>query len=161
MLLPYTTLTYYGPGAASLALGDGAGVGAAQMEPHKLIKPALTGAGVGTATTLRPYRGRAFALSVAGMGNALTLLPHKRARFGLEVSVNSLSQDDVTGAVLDVPVEGTITLRQAMRLLLAYAGGNATGLDSNPAFKSLDGSKTRLAGTISAGARTITTRDAL
>lgn len=160
MLLSLETLVWYGPGAASFAVGDGAGVGSAQMTPHKLIKPSVAVQGTGLAT-FRPYRGRAFALSAAGMGNALTLIPHKRARFGLKVSVNSLSQDDVTGAVLDVPVEGTITLRQAMRLLLAYAGGNATGLDSNPAFKSLDGSKTRLAGTISAGARTITTRDAL
>ena len=57
------------------------------------------------------------------------------------------------------PVEGTLSLKQAIRLLLAHAAGNATGLDSNPAFKSLDGSKTRVAGTISGGTRTITTRD--
>lgn len=41
-----------------------------------------------------------------------------------------------------------------------HTAGNATGLDGNPAFKSMDGSKTRVAGTISGGTRTITAVDA-
>lgn len=73
--------------------------------------------------------------------------------------VSELSQDDVTGAVLEAPIEGDLTLKQALRILLAHAAGDATGLDGNPAFKSLDGSKTRVGGTIASGTRTITTLD--
>lgn len=74
--------------------------------------------------------------------------------------VNELSQDDVTGAVLEAEVEDGLSLKQALRLLLAVSQGDATGLDGNPIFKSVDGSKTRVAGTVSGGNRTITTRDA-
>ncbi len=75
------------------------------------------------------------------------------------IKVNELSQDDVTGAVLEAKIEGNLTLKQALRLLLAVASGDATDLDTNPAFKSADGSKTRVAGTRAGGTRTITTRD--
>lgn len=158
MLLPYTTLEYYGPGAAAMVADAGLGeLGLAV--PHQAMRPALNAPGAGDAPVLRPYRGRAFGITVDAQGLLHAATPHKRARFGLRVLVSALSQDDVTGAVLEAPVEGTLTLRQALRLLLAHAAGDATGLDGNPAFKSLDGSKTRVAGTISGGARTITARD--
>ena len=82
------------------------------------------------------------------------------ARGGAVGKVNELTQGDVTAALQSLPIEGSLTLRDVMRLLLAVVSGDATGLDGNPAFKSADGSKTRLAGTISSGNRTITTRDA-
>ena len=43
-------------------------------------------------------------------------------------------------------VEGTLTLRQTLRILLAVAAGNETGGPSAPQFKSLDGTKTRVGG---------------
>jgi hypothetical protein len=73
--------------------------------------------------------------------------------------VSELSQDDVTGAVLEEVIEGGLTLRQVLRLLLAHSAGNASGLESNPVFKGMDGTTTRLAGTVSGGTRTITVRD--
>lgn len=82
-----------------------------------------------------------------------------KGRLAAVGKVNELSQDDVTGAVLEADVEDGITLKQALRLLLAVAAGDATGLDGNAAFKSVDGSKNRIAGTRSGGSRTITTRD--
>jgi len=47
-----------------------------------------------------------------------------------------------------------------IRLIAAVNQGDASGLLDNPAFKSIDGTKTRVAGTISSGNRTITSRDA-
>ena len=67
---------------------------------------------------------------------------------------------EIAQATLDSVVESGVSLKDVLRLLLAVAAGDATGLDANPAFKSADGSKTRVAGTISSGNRTITTRDA-
>jgi hypothetical protein len=158
MLLPYTTLTYYGPAAAALVAPPGVG-DMPQATPHQLMRASAHVLGTGDAPLLRPYRGRAFALTVLAQGLLHLATPHQRMRGALRVLVSSLSQDDVTGAVLEAPVEGTLTLKQVLRLLLAQAAGNATGLDGNPAFKSLDGSKTRVAGTLSGGTRTITTRD--
>lgn len=68
--------------------------------------------------------------------------------------VNELTQDDVTGALLTAQIEGGLTFRDVLRLMLAVTAGNATGLEAgNPAFKSVDGSKTRVAATYSAGNR--------
>jgi len=160
MLLPYTTLTYYGPGAASMAQGDGVGVGAMGAQPVMTKRTGVAVGGVGAATTLRPYRGRAFALTNGGVG-AMTNQPRKRLRPALEVSIGgSLTQDDVTGAVLESKVEGDLTLKQALRILLSHAAGDATGLEgASPAFKSMDGTKTRIAGTYTSGTRTVTTID--
>ena len=158
MLLPYTTLTYYGQAAAALVADPGIG-DMPLAEPHQLVRAGVTVDGVGDAPLLRPYRMRNAAFSSDGAGDVPLMRPVKRLRAGLTVLVSGLSADDVTGAVLEAPVEGTLTLKQALRLLLAQAAGNATGLDGNPVFKSLDGSKTRLAGTVSGGARTVTTRD--
>lgn len=158
MLLPYTTLTYYGEAAAALVADPGLG-DLLEATPHQIVRPALNVLGTGDAPLLRPYRMRNAAFTVDAQGVLHLAEPHKILRAGLQVLVSELSADDVTGAVLESFVEGTLTLKQAIRLLLAQAAGDATGLDGNPAFKSLDGSTTRLAGTVSAGTRTITTRN--
>lgn len=66
-------------------------------------------------------------------------------------------------AVHQRAVENAVTLEQAMRLLLSAAAANATGLGEAPAvspvFKSLDGTKDRMTGTVVNGTRTITGRD--
>lgn len=151
-------LQWYGPACAALVADPGAGE-LLQATPRQNMRAGVNVLGTGDAPLLRPYRGRGVALTVDAQGVLHAATPHQRKRAGLEVLVSSLSQDDVTGAVLEAPVEGTLTLKQALRLLLAQAAGNATGLDGNPAFQSLDGSKTRVAGTLSGGTRTITTRD--
>lgn len=57
-------------------------------------------------------------------------------------------------------VEGTLTLRDVQRILLAVAAGNATGLEgSTMVFKSRDGTKDRVEATYSAGDRTVTAVD--
>ena len=151
-------LQWYGPAAAAMVVADAQGVVETAM-PMRYISGAATVDGLGDAPLLRPFRGRQAASVMLGEGVLLEALPTKFMRVGMTVSVNQLSQDDVTGAVLESPIEGGLTLRQVMRVLLAHAAGDATGLDTNPAFKSQDGTKDRLAGTVSGGNRTITTLD--
>lgn len=159
MLLPYTTLTYYGPAAAALVAESGLGE-LLEATPHQSVRGGLDVSGVGDAPLLRPYRMRNAAFTVDASGFLHFAEPHKIMRGGLRVTVSELSQDDVTGAVLEEVIEGGLTLRQVLRLLLAHSAGNASGLDTNPVFKGMDGTTTRLAGTVSGGTRTITTRNA-
>jgi hypothetical protein len=151
-------LEWYGPQSAAMIVSDAQG--AVQAQAVREIRPALNVEGVGTVHLFRPYRGRNAGLSAEGLGLA-QMRGVRSVRAGLEVAVNELSQDDVTGAVLEAKIEGNITLKQALRLLLANAAGNATGLDgTSKVYKSaVDSAKTRLAGTVVAGVRTITTLD--
>ncbi len=50
-----------------------------------------------------------------------------RARAASVIKVNELSQDDVTGAVLEALVEPGLTLRQALRLVAAATAGKLSG----------------------------------
>ena len=57
-------------------------------------------------------------------------------------------------------VEGALTLRDVMRILLAVNAGDATGLESGTmVFKSQDGNTDRVEATYSSGARTVTAVD--
>jgi hypothetical protein len=160
MLLPYTTLTYFGPAAAAMVVSDSVG------EVQTLAAKGHVRAGVSVQIVvptqyMRPIRLIGFPLSATGLGQVHAMQPRGRVRAGLDVKIGTLTQDDVTGAVLESKVEGNLTLKQAIRLLLAQAQGNATGLDSGSiTFKSLDGTTTRIAGSVAAGTRTITVRDA-
>jgi hypothetical protein len=57
-------------------------------------------------------------------------------------------------------IESGYTAAEILKLLVSHAAGPATGLEgSDPQFKSLDGTKTRIDGTYSAGTRTIDALD--
>lgn len=135
------------------------GVGAAITSASALARAGQVVQGVGSTPLVKATRLRNSPMVTSGVGSIARALPKARVRPALIVRVNELSQDDVTGAVLEAPIEGDLNLRQIMRLLLAYVAGDATGLDTNPVFKAQDGSTTRLAGTVSSGTRTVTTRD--
>ncbi len=156
MLLPYTTLTYYGEAAAA---GVVVGSGSADASIAAQARMAEVVQGVGSVPFAKPTRLRNSPMVTSGVGAMVQALPKARVQPQLVVKIGELSQDDVTGAVLEAPVEGGVTLKEALRLMLAYIAGDATGLDGNPAFRSLDGSKERIAGTISGGNRTVTTVD--
>lgn len=148
---------HYGPVMMAATLTGNGTVATAQ--PRGRIRMGATlGGGVSTYARLsRLVSGYA---NLTGTGVIASAQPRGRLRMSAAIKVNELSQDDVTGAVLEAPVEGGLSLKGAIRLLLAVAAGDATGLDGNPAFKSVDGATTRVAGTRSGGTRTITTRDA-
>jgi hypothetical protein len=150
------SLQWYGPACAA-AVVQGSGSVAAQARGY--LRAGATLAGLGTITYARPVRLISATASLLGQGVITQAQARGVLRAFARIKVNELSQDDVTGAVLEAKIEGNLTLKQALRLLLAVASGDATDLDTNPAFKSADGSKTRVAGTRSGGTRTITTRD--
>lgn len=71
--------------------------------------------------------------------------------------VNELTQDDVTGAVLEAQLEGSITLKEALRLLLAVAVGKTDIDTSGPSpvitFRDTADSKNRVTATMSGSER--------
>jgi hypothetical protein len=132
-------------GATGTVIGFAAAAGVSQGQ----------GAAQGTLTRLLDVAGLSF-----GSGQTLGCDVRGTVEVAGIVKIGNLSQDDVTGAVLEAKVEGDLSLKQAIRLLLAVNAGNAAGLDGSAIdYKSLDGATTRVAGTITAGNRTITTRD--
>jgi hypothetical protein len=58
-------------------------------------------------------------------------------------------------------IESGYTAAEILRLLAAYAAGNATGLDGSAAFTGIDGSTVRIQGTVSGNVRTITDLNAV
>jgi len=156
MLLALATLVWYGPAAASMTDTAAATV-VASVKGY--ARPAAAVSGLGLMTNADATRLVNSPMSATGLGVITAATPKGRARPAVHVKIGELSQDDVSGAVMEYPVEGDLTLKQAIRLLLAVAAGNATQLTTNPIFKSMDGSIVRIAGTITGGTRTITTRD--
>jgi hypothetical protein len=151
-------LQWYGNCCAAMVIGAASGVEA--FNAKRSVRAGISITGIGTVHVFRPYRARYAALVCNGIGVLHVAAPKRRIRAGLSVSVNDLTKDDVTGAVLEGKVEGDLTLKQALRQLLAVAQGNATGLGGpDIAYKSMDGSVTRVAGTVVAGTRTITARN--
>jgi hypothetical protein len=154
----FFTLAYYGPATGSL-FGELPATSIVAT-PKGYLRGAVTAQGVADAPVFRPIRLVNRPLSAVGEGVLLAATPKGKARFALTVDVNRLTQDDVTGAVLDTVIEGDLTMRQVLRLLTAYAAGNATGLTGSAVtFRSVDGSKTRIGGTVTGGNRTITVLD--
>lgn len=100
MLLPYTTLTYYGNCVGSMSLDDGVGVGELlEATPHQTQRFAVSVVGTGDAPILRPYRGYGAKLDVSGY-SFTQVTPHQRMKVGMKVSVGATpSADDIAQAV--------------------------------------------------------------
>lgn len=65
----------------------------------------------------------------------------------------------IAAAIATRVAEGSLTWEHILRVLLAHAAGDATGLTTSPVFKSQDGLTDRIVGTISGGTRTVTSVD--
>ena len=69
--------------------------------------------------------------------------------------------EENAAATIAALIEGGLSVRDVLRLVLAVTTGDATGLEgSSMAFKSLDGTKNRVEATYSSGARDVTMLDA-
>jgi hypothetical protein len=156
-LSDYFTLQWYGPACAAARIQCVGTITTAQARGS--VRAGATLSGSGTITYARPVRLISAYADLLGQGQITQAQARGRLRAFARIKVNELSQDDVTGAVLEAKVEDNLSLKQAIRLLLAVAQGDGSNLDTNPIFKSLDGTKTRVAGTRSGGTRTITMRD--
>ena len=68
--------------------------------------------------------------------------------------------EENAAATIAALIEGGLTVRDVLRLVLAVTAGDATGLEgATMKFKSLDGTKDRVEATYAAGDRTVTARD--
>jgi hypothetical protein len=69
--------------------------------------------------------------------------------------------EENAAATIAALIEGGLTVRDVLRLVLAVTAGDATGLEgATMKFKSLDGTKDRVEATYAAGDRTVTALDA-
>lgn len=154
-MLHWYSLHFYGPGLGA-AVDTAAPTASATIKGRGALRAVHTTAPTASA---RINKGRAIT-AVHTTAPTAYARPSGRGRMAAVGRVNQLTQDDVTGAVLESVVEGDVTLKQAIRLLLAAAQGDATGLEgAAPVFKSLDGTKDRITATYSSGTRTVTARD--
>lgn len=158
-LASWYTGQWFGPAAGAMRVNDNLGELLADVEATARAASTITAQGLMTNAKATRLRNRPCTITAQGL--MTQALPKAAARVAAVIKVNELSQDDVTGAVLEAKVEGNLSLKEAIRLLLAVAAGDATGLEgSNPVFKSQDGTKNRIEASYSAGDRDVTLRDA-
>jgi hypothetical protein len=157
MLLPYTTLIWYGPGAVANVVPAPAQVVVSVKGDGRLEQVVNAAATVPLAKATR-LRGQP--MVTTGAGSLVQALPKGRARPGIVIRVNTLSQDDVTGAVLESEIEAGFSLRKMLRLMGAVLLGKSTGGPGNPVFRDVNDIKARVTGTAdSNGNRSAVTYD--
>lgn len=161
MLLPYTTLTYYGPAAGAMVDGADASGVLQDATPKGSLRSAVSVLGVADAPVFRPSRLKHAPMTVDALGVLLGATPKARARFAMTVQIGTLSQDDVTGAVLESEIESGLTLRQALRLIAAATAGKlAAGSGSSVAIRNVGDTKTRISAIVdTSGNRTAMSYD--
>jgi hypothetical protein len=114
----------YGPAAGAMVTGADAET---QATLSGYAKAQHVGGGAGSMPLAKATR-LVSSLTVINGAATTTYLPMKaRARAASVIKVNELSQDDVTGAVLEALIEPGLTLRQALRLVAAATAGKLTG----------------------------------
>ena len=158
-LASWFSLHWYGPAAGASRI-VATGEQAADIRAFGAPAGALAGTGsVPNADATRLVNRPA---TIAGAGTVAAGPMRGRARIAAPIRVGAFTQDDVSSGVLNAIVEGGVTVGGALRLLVAHAAGNASGLDGGGTyrFKALDGTTDRVVGTVTSGARTVTTRNA-
>jgi hypothetical protein len=157
MLIPLNYSVWYGPQcAAAIGLAVAAGV----AELHTLCRIG----GIAISVAYSPKNNLTNGRRADAHGQSTSLSLDATARIKIRITaigkVNALSQQDITAALFTQKIEGNLTFIELLRIWLAQFAGDAENINGpSPQFKSLDGTKTRLAGTITGGTRTITTRD--
>lgn len=121
----FFTGQWYGEAAGATLGGEASSAVAAGASARARAGGALAGAAIianakGTRLVNRPA-------TLAGVAFITQALPKARARVASSIRVNTLSQDDVTGAVLETEIEPGLTLKQALRLIAAAAAGQVAG----------------------------------
>lgn len=133
MLLPYTTLTYYGSTVASMSLDDGIGSGVLlEATPHQTQRVAVSVVGTGDAPTLRPYRGYGAKLDASGY-SFIVATPHQSQKVRLMVSVGATpSADDIAQAVWN-SLASRFNYADTMGNKLNSSGSSSGGLTTEQA----------------------------
>jgi len=123
-LASLASLHFNGPAAGAMVTqGQATVIGT----PAGYAKAQHVGGGAGSMPRAKATR-LVGSLTVINGAATTTYLPMKaRARAASIIKVNELSQDDVTGAVLEAVVEPGLTLRQALKLVAAATAGKISG----------------------------------
>jgi hypothetical protein len=117
---------------------------------------------------LTPYATGTLAANITSAGNVLDSTNVGPAVWGSLAALNNIAgtmgeklNDAGSGSnPWTEVIESGYTAAEILRIITAYAAGAVTGGPGSPAFKSLDGSKTRIGGTADAdGNRTRSTLD--
>lgn len=147
----------YGPGSmASVAEAQGTVVGQASA----LARLNSVATGAGSMPLAKATRLKNSPAVLTGSGSVVQALPKARARVEAVIKVNDLSQDDVTGAVLEAEIESGYSLRKILRLMSSVLLGRASGGPGSPVFRDINNTKDRVTGTAdSSGNRTAATYD--
>lgn len=69
----------------------------------------------------------------------------------IQTTVNNLDTSGISGipgSVMDTAVEGTVTLRQAMRVMLAVLAGRSSGHPTNPVYRDINNTTNRVEATV-------------
>ena len=153
-LASLATLQWYGPAAGSATITVSPSSGGAIRGRSRATATVSASAVIPLA---KPTRLKGLATTIVGQATVTSANPKGRARMSADIRVNELTQDDVTGAVLEAPVESGVSLKEALRLLLSVAVGK-TGIDvSGPSpivtFRDLADTKNRITATMDESTR--------
>lgn len=152
----FTHHVYGEAAAASVTSGQGA----AQGDIKARARAQATTTGGASVPLARPTRLVNRPATITGVGAITQALPKGRARPSATIRVNTITQDDVTGAVLEAQVEPGMTLKQALRLVTAALAGKANVAGSSVTFRDVNDTKNRITATVSGdGDRTAVTLD--
>lgn len=159
VLLPYTTLEYYGEAAGAM-LDTSTGTSAADIQGWGRAQGGASG--VATMPTAHVTGLKNRPMTAVGLGQIVTAYPRGKARPILTVSIGARpSAEDVAQAVwgMDNGIETGWTPRQVMRILAAVMAGKVTGADLNaPVFRSITDTEPRVtASTDASGNRSTVT----
>lgn len=125
-LASLASLQFNGPAAGAM-VPDTASSGSVIGQATATARAGSVANGAGSMPLAKATR-LVSSLTVINGAATVTYLPMKgRARAASIIKVNELSQDDVTGAVLEALVEPGLTLRQALRLVAAATAGKLSG----------------------------------
>ena len=157
VLLPYTTLEYYGEAAGAVVEVS---VGSAALDIKGFARAQGTAGGVASMPTAHVTGLKNSPMTTSGLGLITQALPKGKARPILTVSIGSRpSAFDIAQTVwgMDNGIETGWTPRQVLRILAAAMAGKVSGSASNsPTFRSIDDAKARISATTDADGNRLT-----
>lgn len=106
------SLQWFGPAVAACVVNDATATASGDIKGR--VRPTGTLSGTAVISLAKPTRLVNRPATLSGSAAITTALPKGRVRPTATIKVNALSQDDVTGAVLEAFVEPGLTLRQAL-----------------------------------------------
>jgi hypothetical protein len=98
-------------------------------------------------------------LTEAVNGQARTKVTLDGTQAGDAFTAPDTTADAIVDDLMNYVVEGTVTLRGLLRIILSERTGSAVDLSSAPKYKSLDGAKNRIEASIAKNSRIVTSRD--